>query len=131
LHKVYHISRIALFLIWLHHGLVPKLLFKDQQEIAMNDLLIPFLSQEQALLYTGLAEVIYAALILIFYKSRTLLIPSILFSSLVTFVLIFTFPLLFTQAFNPFSINISVLSLSVINIYTHPIALKITSQQPS
>ncbi len=97
----------------------------------MNDLLIPFLSQEQALLYTGLAEVIYAALILIFYKSRTLLIPSILFSSLVTFVLIFTFPLLFTQAFNPFSINISVLSLSVINIYTHPIALKITSQQPS
>jgi hypothetical protein len=128
MHKIYHISRITLFIIWFHHGLVPKIIFKDQQEITMNEKLIPFLSENQALLYSGVSEIIYAFLILLFYKSKIILIPSILFSVLVTFVLLFTFPNFFTHAFNPFSINLSVMTLALINYYANPYNTKPTEQ---
>lgn len=112
----YHISRITLAIIWLHHGIVPKLIYKDSQEVLMNNKLIPFMSEENALLYSGIAEVIYGLLILILYKSKLVLIPSIVFSVIITVVLLVFLPDLFTKAFNPFSINISVFALACINL---------------
>jgi hypothetical protein len=116
----YHISRITLAIIWLHHGIVPKLIFKDEQEVLMNNTLIPFLSEQNALLYSGIAEVIYGLLILVLYNSKLVIIPSVIFSVLVTVVLLVYFPSLFTKAFNPFSINISVFALACINLSSCP-----------
>ena len=82
----------------------------------MNNKLIPFMSEQNALLYSGIAEVIYGLLILILYKSKLVLIPSIVFSVIITVVLLVYLPNLFTKAFNPFSINISVFALACINI---------------
>ena len=82
----------------------------------MNSRLIPFLSESTAITVTGSAEVLYATLLLIFYKSKHLMYPTIAFSVLVTLALAMSFPSLFTNAFNPFSINLSLFSLGLVNI---------------
>ena len=114
--KSYHISRITLAMIWLYHGLVPKLLFASRQEIEMNEKLLPFLTEKQALWGSGIAEVLLALAYIIFYRSKWLNFPMITFATLATLSLIFTHSHFFTLAFNPFSINLAVVSLAWINV---------------
>ena len=112
----YILSRISLALIFFYHGLVPKLLFASSQEIEMNEKLLPFMSERAALLSSGYGEVIYALCLVIFIRSKLLLIPAIAFASLATIALLVALPHMFTHAFNPFSINLAVISLAAINL---------------
>jgi uncharacterized membrane protein YphA (DoxX/SURF4 family) len=112
---IYTISRVSLAIVFLYHGLVPKLLFANEQEILMNSTLMPFVGESAALLYSGIAEVLYGILLLVFFRNRFLLYPALFFSVAVTIPLLITLPSLFQNAFNPFSINLSVLALAWIN----------------
>ena len=111
-----NISRITLICIWIYHGLVPKILFKNEQEVLMNSTFMPFLEKHFALISSGIAEMIYALLLLIFFNSVKILYPAILFTILATIAVIIKLPGLLTQAFNPFTLNIAVCSLCIINI---------------
>jgi len=118
MNRVYFISRISLAIIWFYHGLVPKLIYPHSDEIMMNEKLIFFLSESTALIATGVGELIYAALLLVFYRSKILLYPTLFFGIMGTLVLLFTFPTLFVGAFNPFSINLSIVALALINLFS-------------
>lgn len=109
------ISRISLILIWIYHGLVPKIIFKNEQEILMNNAFLPFLDKEFILWASGVMELIYAGLLMVFFRSVLLLYPAMLFSVLATIAILIKTPELFENAFNPFSTNLSVFALSVIN----------------
>ena len=110
------ISRVSLILIWFYHGLVPKILFKSPQEILLNSAFMPFLEENFTLMAFGIIEIIYAILLIIFFRSKILLYPAIFFAAVATIAILFKLPEFFTYAFNPFSINLSVCALSIINI---------------
>ena len=114
--NIYAISRISIAVIFLYHGVVPKLLFANSQEVMMNEALMPFVPEKVALISSGVAEVIYAVLLIVFYRSKKLLYPAIGFATLVTPALLITVPELFKNAFNPFSINLALVCLCVINL---------------
>ena len=115
-----YLPRITLAIIFLYHGLVPKLLFKSEQEVLMNDTFMPFIEKNTALIGSGIAEIIYAVLILILWRSKTIFYPALLFSAAVTVALIIKLPELFIHAFNPFTLNLSVFILAVLAIrYTY------------
>lgn len=114
--KIYDISRIGLALIWLYHGLIPKLLFASAQEVEMNEKLMPFLSENTALISSGIFEVLFGIAYLIFYREKRFNYISIAFPLIATVTLIFTHSHFFTLAFNPFSINLSLAFLAWINL---------------
>jgi len=123
---IYFITRISVSIIFLYHGLVPKLIFKSPQEVLMNDVLMPFVSKEGALLYTGIAEVVYSIALLVFYRSKLLMYPTMVFAVVGTLLLSVTLPDLFKDAFNPFSINLSIFTLALLNVLSQRKPVKIT-----
>ena len=116
MHKVYILSRITIAIIFIYHGLVPKIIFANAHEILMNNALIPFLSEKFTLYISGIVEIVYGVVILVFFASKQLIYPAIVFLILSTLMLLAVLPNLFQNAFNPFSINLSLLVLCVINI---------------
>ena len=118
----YHnvIPRITLAIIWLWHGLIPKLIFRSEQEVLMNDTFMPFIEKNTALISSGIMEIIYAILILIFWRSKSVIYPSILFSIGATAAIIVKLPHLMTDAFNPITLNLAVLSFSLLAIHFTP-----------
>ena len=116
MNKIYILSRTTVAIIFIYHGLVPKLIFENSHEILMNNALVPFLPEKSALFISGIAEIIYGIFILVFFASKQLMYPAIIFSVLATLILLFVLPNLFQNAFNPFSINLSLLVLCVINV---------------
>jgi hypothetical protein len=110
------ISRYSLAAIFFYHGLVPKLLFKSEQEVLMNNAFLPFMEKDFALISSGIAEIIYALALVIFATNKKLLYPAMAFSILATIAIIIQLPQLMTHAFNPFSINLAVFSLALINL---------------
>ena len=109
------ISRYSLAAIFFYHGLVPKVLFKSDQEVLMNEAFLPFLEKDFALISSGIAEIIYALCLVFFAKNKYLLLPAMAFSVLATIAIFFKLPELMTHAFNPFSINLAVFSFGLIN----------------
>jgi uncharacterized membrane protein YphA (DoxX/SURF4 family) len=118
MNAAYIISRITLALIWLYHGLVPKLIMASEQEVILNEAFLPFLSKQAALVSTGIIEVVYSLALLVLFRNRWLLLPSLVFSSVITVVLLIRFPELFGNAFDPFSINLAVFALALINWFS-------------
>jgi len=110
------ISRYSLAIIFFYHGLVPKILYKSEQEVSMNNAFLPFLEKNFALISSGIAEVVYALCLVIFQKNKYLLFPAMGFSVLATIAIFVKLPELMTHAFNPFSINLAVFSFALINL---------------
>jgi uncharacterized membrane protein YphA (DoxX/SURF4 family) len=114
--KPYALSRISLAVIWIYHGLVPKLLFSSQQEIDMNNRLLPFLSERTALVSSGISEVLYGLSLLLFFRIKGLVYPTLIFGTMATLALAVTLPHFFKDAFNPFSLNLAIITLAMINL---------------
>lgn len=111
----YTIARMTLVFVWCYHGLVPKLLGPDADEIAMN--LAAGFSSDQAIKVAylgGLLEILFGLVLLVFWRYRWPLVLSAFFMVvLLGFVMVFQ-PSLTTAAFNPVTINISVFVLSIL-----------------
>jgi hypothetical protein len=117
--KIYFISRYSLVAIFFYHGLVPKLLFKNHQEVLMNNTMMPFVAENTALLVSGWMEIFLAILLLIFFKNLLLNYIAMTFVFLVSIAILIFLPILYTNAFNPFSLNLAVIALAMINISSH------------
>ena len=111
----YTIARMTLVFVWCYHGLVPKLLGPDADEIAMN--LAAGFSSDQAIKVAylgGLLEILFGLVLLVFWRYRWPLVLSAFFMVvLLGFVMLFQ-PTLTTAAFNPVTTNISVFVLSIL-----------------
>lgn len=114
--KIYAISRLSLALIFFYHGLVPKLMFGNEQEILMNLVMMPFVPERVALISSGVVEVILGVLFIVLYRNLILNYVVMLFAVSVSVAILIFLPELYQNAFNPFSINLSVVALGWINI---------------
>lgn len=116
----YLICRCTVAFIWLYHGLVPKLLGPHSDELAMNMAIGLDHRQATLLAYTaGVGEIIFGALILLFWRKRwPLALSAAGMTALLCFALIFQ-PTLAMAAFNPVTMNICVLALSIVAYRLH------------
>lgn len=107
---------LVLGIIWIYQGLIPKILFTDTGEIEILRQSGLFNGYEENILtIIGIAEIAFGiALILI--QRKPLQYLNILALLFLTFGAIFSDLMVFTLPFNPFSLNISMIALSVIAI---------------
>jgi hypothetical protein len=110
------LSSIALSLVWIYQGLVPKLLFTNTGEIEIlkrSEML--FGNEKSILTVLGLAEIIFG-FILLFIHKKSIYIINIIALLLLSAIAMFSNATIFTFPFNPFSLNISMISISIIAI---------------
>ena len=110
-----NIARFILSFSWFYHGLFPKLIHVAPVERLMTASL--GLSDKVSYLMTksaGIAEVIFAVVIFIFYQSRLIsLINIVALIALLLFVVLLQ-PQLLIAAFNPVTTNIALIGFSLI-----------------
>lgn len=107
---------LILGIIWIYQGLIPKILYTDTGEIEILRQSGLFNGNEENILTTiGIAEIAFGAA-LIFIQRKVLQYLNILGLFLLTVGAIFSDLMIFTLPFNPFSLNISMIALSIIAI---------------
>jgi hypothetical protein len=107
---------LTLGIIWIYQGLIPKILFTDTGEIEILRQSGLFVGHEENVLtIVGIAEIVFGVALIIFQR-KTLQYLNILGLCLLTFGAIFSDLMIFTLPFNPFSLNISMIALSIIAI---------------
>jgi DoxX-like family len=108
---VYGISRVAIVAIWLWHGIVPKLLFPQADELHM---LTAHGLPAQLLPIVGALEVAFGLVGLLAWRWRGyfLITSAVMLLALASVVI--TTPEFLTHAFNPVTLNLAVIALSCI-----------------
>jgi hypothetical protein len=107
---------LTLGIIWIYQGLIPKILFTDTGEIEILRQSGFFNGNEENLLtIIGIAEIAFGVA-LIFIHRKVLQYLNIIGLCLLTVGAIFSDLMIFTLPFNPFSLNISMIALSIIAI---------------
>ena len=112
---VYSVARAVVAFIWFYHGLVPKLLFPNADELAMlRNVGIETLHVRQAASVAGLIELCIALVVVIFWRSRWPLWFTIC-AMVAAFVgVCISSPSFLTAAFNPVTFNLTVAALAAI-----------------
>jgi hypothetical protein len=108
---IHAVARIAIGAVWIWHGLVPKLLFQNPDErVMLTQAHLPI-----ALLpWIGAGEILFGLTMLIVWRMRSLFFINIALMVLATAAVAIRSPAYFTAAFNPFTLNLCVASLSAI-----------------
>lgn len=112
--KTLQTIHMSLAILWIYQGLIPKILFQtdDERRIWMlqgfNDQVAISLMQ-----YSGAIEIIFGALFLTGYKTLALHYLNIVGMLGLSLLILIVDPHYFTQAFNPFVMNIAMLALSL------------------
>ena len=104
-------ARIAIAAIWLWHGLIPKLIYKNIDERSMlADANIP----HTFLPFIGGCEVLLGILFLFGWKLRPMFLLNIVLMLGATIAVAAKSPRFLSAAFNPVSLNAAVIALSVV-----------------
>ncbi|BDH61299.1 membrane protein [Lysinibacillus sp. PLM2] len=105
--------------IWLYHGLVPKLIFMHPDEISMVRNLAPlsFDSAYWIVFITGIIEVIFGLFWLIYKNKRILLGLQMIGFPLLTLSAIIAQPSSMIHPFNPLTLNLSLLIITIIGFF--------------
>jgi hypothetical protein len=114
----YGISRIAVAFVWLYHGMVPKLLFAHHDEF---DILLasgfPPRYVNTAVMIGGVAEIALGILMLAAWHARSLFSITIVLMILALLSVAIPAPGYLVAAFNPVTLNLLVIALSVIGLF--------------
>lgn len=107
---------LTLATIWIYQGLIPKILFNNTGEIEILRQSGLFSGYEENILtFIGIAEIAFG-LSLIFIQKKALQYLNIFALLFLTVGAVFSDLMIFTLPFNPFSLNISMIVLSIIAI---------------
>jgi uncharacterized membrane protein YphA (DoxX/SURF4 family) len=113
------VARLGLVFTFAYHGLVPKLLTRHADELAMlQDAGIPASQMSLTLTAVGIAELAFAVMLLIGWRSRWPALLSIAAMMLATLSVAVASPRYLGAAFNPVSLNLLVIALAVIDLVT-------------
>jgi uncharacterized membrane protein YphA (DoxX/SURF4 family) len=113
----YAISRLAIAFVWFYHGLVPKLVNRNADELKMlRDAGIAASELIRALSLLGYLEICFALILVIFWKSRWPLWFTIAAMFLAALGVAITSPNYLTAAFNPVTLNLAVAALAVVGL---------------
>lgn len=114
---IHGIARVGLAAVFLYHGLVPKILGPDPQEVQMfGDVGVPAANIGQAAVALGIAEILLAVGLLVLWHSRWLPAICAAFAIVSTAVVAVASPRYLGAAFNPVTLNLSVLCLASIDL---------------
>ncbi|MFZ3193281.1 MAG: DoxX-like family protein [Moraxellaceae bacterium] len=106
------LARYTLGFIFIYHGLVPKILFISQTELAMNRAHDFFgISPERIALMGGVAEIVLGVLIVLYRRAIWPVGLAMLGLLLLLLDVALMLPQLLVEAFNPVTINIAGLVL--------------------
>ncbi|MGZ3584386.1 MAG: DoxX-like family protein [Ktedonobacterales bacterium] len=115
--SMHAVARIVLAFIWLYHGLVPKVLLTQHDEVVM--LLAGGISPASAHLAVrvlGLAEVAFGVLLLVTWRQRWPFVATVVLMLLATAGVALTAPQYLGAAFNPVTLNVAVIALALIGV---------------
>lgn len=111
LSSIHAIARITLAFVWIWHGLVPKLLFHHIDERTM-------LTQSGLTLHwlpwIGAAEILFGILVLCTWSKRAVFAVSGALMILATAVVSMKSPTYLKAAFNPITLNLTVLAICIV-----------------
>lgn len=125
---VYTVSRLALAFIWLWHGLVPKLIVRHPDEfIPLTNVGIAPETAEMLVTLAGWGEIAFGVVILIFWKARWPLWLSIGTMIGLLISILFTAPELALGAFTPVTLNVLVIAVALIGLWSQPPGQKAVS----
>lgn len=113
----YAASRLTIAFVWFYHGLVPKLINPNPDELKMlRGAGIASSELHRALSLLGYTEISFALILLIFWTSRWPLWFTITAMFLATLGVAITSPNYLTGAFNPLTLNLAVAALAVVGL---------------
>lgn len=113
----YTISRLTIAFVWFYHGLVPKLINRNADELRMlRDAGIASSELIRAVSLLGFLEICFALTIVVCWKAHWPLWFTMVAMFLATMGVAITSPIYFTAAFNPLTLNLSVGVLAVISL---------------
>ncbi len=108
------LARLTAGFVWLWHGIVPKLLFRDLNEqtmLAQAGLPVAILP------LVGMAEVVFGVVMLLALRQRWLFLLNAGIMLLALVVVAARSPQYLWQAFNPVTLNVCVMALSLIGFF--------------
>ena len=115
--RIYALSRLTVAFIWLYHGLVPKLLAADPDEAALLRAAGLAPQHVTTLIHAiGLAEIVFGVALLAAWRARWLFGITILLMIAALALVAVGSPGYLTRAFNPVTLNIATIALSVIGL---------------
>lgn len=116
---VYCIARLVVAFIWFYHGLVPKLLFPNSDELAMlRNVGIQAPDVLRAAFFAGLVELCVALAVVVFWRSKWPLWFTICAMIAALVGVSIRSPAYLTAAFNPVTFNLTVAALAAIALLT-------------
>jgi uncharacterized membrane protein YphA (DoxX/SURF4 family) len=114
---IVHVSaRLALAALFAYQGLVPKLLARSADEITLlREAGVPVTLADAAVRVLGVAELAFAAALLVRWRRRWPAVVSGVSVLIATLVVALHSPRFFQSAFNPFTLNLSVAALALVD----------------
>jgi len=109
-------ARIAIAVIFAYQGLVPKLLTRSADEVTLiREAGIPATLADVAVMALGLLELVFAMALLVRWRERWPAVVSGIAVSIATLAVAVCSPRFFQHAFNPFSLNLGVAALALVD----------------
>lgn len=108
---IHGIARVCVAFIWIWHGLIPKLLFRDAGELTMlREAHIPL----HWVAAIGIAEIALGLVVLLTWNRRAALVVSAVLMVVATLGVALHSPEYLSAAFNPVTLNLAVAALCVV-----------------
>lgn len=112
---IHGLSRVTVAMIWLYQGLVPKLIARHADELALlAEAGIPSRVAPAALIVLGGLEIVMGIVVLLFWRSRWPLRVTSLLMLAATMDVAVNSPRYLSAAFNPVSLNLCVAMVALI-----------------
>lgn len=112
---VHAVARVTLALAFLWHGLVPKLLYRHADELALlRDSGLSASAAERMVTIVGVAEVVYGLALLALWRVRALFLPAAAAMVLITPGILASSPRFIPAAFTPVTLNLCVAAVAII-----------------
>ncbi len=115
LFAIHAVARVALAFVWLWHGLVPKLIFRNADELTMlMQAGVPASLLPHMLQLFGTAEIAMALLVLATWRWRSMFVlqPMLMAAALAGVAM--RSPAYLTHAFNPVTLNLLVIAIAAV-----------------
>jgi len=110
-------ARVGLAIIFAYHGLVPKILLRQQDELSMlQDIGVPPDKVRAFIFFLGVVELLFAVCLLAFWRSRWPALFTIVFALMATLGVAYGSPHYLGAAFNPVSLNLAIACLALIDL---------------
>jgi uncharacterized membrane protein YphA (DoxX/SURF4 family) len=118
---IYALTRLILAFIWLYHGLVPKILYRSPDELAMLSVTgMPPSAVLTLTLLAGGLEICFALAFLICWKARWPLWTTMIAMVAATLGVGISLPAYLHQAFDPLTLNVAVGALAACGLLAAP-----------